>query len=92
MSYVSTTFTRACGSLYLGDEFTTKHQKNNPHDKYAIAVVAVDVESKSIVGHLPKEISKECCLFILHGGMITGIVEGRRCKTIEPCGGMDDTL
>lgn len=41
---------------YLWDEFTTKHQKNNPHDKYAIAVVPVDAKSKSIVGHLPKEI------------------------------------
>ena len=24
--------------LYLGGDFTTKHQRNNPHDKYAALV------------------------------------------------------
>ena len=24
---------------YLGDGFTTKHERNNPHDKYAVAVL-----------------------------------------------------
>ena len=49
---------------YLQDEFTTKHERHNPHDKYAVAVLPVDAEDKKVVGHLPKEISKECCLFI----------------------------
>ncbi len=73
---------------YLGDDFTTKYQKNNPHDKYAIAVLPVDAKVAKIVGHLPMEISKECC-FVLHGGTIAGEVTGRRRKTIEPCGGME---
>ena len=34
------------------------------------------------------EISKECCLFIHHGGSITDVVKGRRHKTLDPCGGM----
>ncbi len=74
---------------YLEDDFTTKHQRHNPHDKYAVAILPVDAKTKTIVGHLPKEISKECCLFILHGGTITGVVKGRRRKTLEPCGGME---
>ena len=37
---------------YLGDGFTTKHERNNPHDKYAVAVLPVDAKSKRTVGHL----------------------------------------
>ena len=35
------------------------------HDKHAVAVLPVDAKSKKIVGHLPREITKECCLFVL---------------------------
>ena len=69
---------------HLGEGFTTKHEQNNPHDKYAVAVLPVDAKSKRTVGHLPREISKECCLFILHGGTIPGVVKDRRRKTLEP--------
>ena len=31
---------------YLGDDFTTKHERNNPHDKYAVVVLSVDAKSK----------------------------------------------
>ncbi len=34
------------------DDFSTKHQRNSPHDKYAIAVLPVDVKVAKIVGHL----------------------------------------
>ena len=34
MSYVATTFTRTRPDPYLGDGFTTKHERNNPHNKY----------------------------------------------------------
>ena len=59
---------------YLGDGFTTKHKWNNPHNKYAVAVLPVDAKSNRTVGHLLREISKECYLFILHGGTISGVV------------------
>ena len=42
---------------YLGDEFATKHEKTNPHDKYAMAVLSVDAKVAKTVGHLPREIS-----------------------------------
>ena len=73
----------------LEDEFRTKHQKHNSHDKYAMAVVPVDAKVEMVVGHLPREIAKECCLFVYHGGSITGIVKGKRRRTKEPCGGME---
>ena len=36
--------------------------------------------TSTVVGHLPKEISKECCLFIHHGGSITGVVKAGGAK------------
>ena len=33
--------------LYLEDEFTTKHQRRNPH-KYAIAILLVDMKEKMV--------------------------------------------
>ena len=69
------------------DCFTTKHEKNNAHDKYAIAVLPVN-EEKIVVGHLSKEISKECCHSVLHDGSIVGEVTDRRCRTLEAYGGM----
>ena len=80
---------RVVWDTYLGDYFTTKHERNNHHDKYAVAVIQADSESSGIVGHLLRENSKICCLFLLHGGTITGTVTGRRRKTTEPCGGME---
>ena len=52
----------------MNDEFTTKHQRNDSHDKYAVAVRKTDAE---IVGHLPRELSKICCLLILHGLLVS---------------------
>ena len=38
-------------NLYLEDEFMTKHQRCNPHDKYAIAILRTNVyEDKIVVG------------------------------------------
>ena len=48
--------------------FKTKHQKHNPHDKYAVAAQPVDMKDKVVVWHFPKEISNKFCLFIHHGG------------------------
>ena len=38
---------------------------------HAVVVLSVDAKSKRKVGHMLREIFKECCLFILHGGMIS---------------------
>ena len=35
-----------CGSLYVDDSFTTKHESSNCHDKYAVAIVIISRESK----------------------------------------------
>ena len=67
----------------------TEHEHSNPHDKYVVAGLPVDSKTKNAVLHLPREVSKECCLFIYHKGTITGVVNGRRRKTFETCSGME---
>lgn len=42
--------TKACWiTLDMEDEFTMKHQKHNLQDKYAIAVLPMDVDMKEVV-------------------------------------------
>lgn len=77
------------GYLYVDDTFTTKHERGNSHDRYAIAVIPDDMKRKRVVGHLSREISKICCFFVLHGETIVGRVTGARRKTRAECGGME---
>ena len=44
----------------LGEELAVKQEPTNQHDKYAMAVV----QGKIIVGHVPREISKQFYRFI----------------------------
>ena len=74
---------------FIDDTFGTKHERGNSHDRYAMAVIPDDMKRKRVVGHLPREISKICCLFVLRGGIIAGRVTGTRRKTRAECGGME---
>ena len=71
----------------LEEKLATVKEKNNPHDKFAVAVVKDD----QIVGHMPKDISKLCASVLLSGGKInctvTGKRENKRKNGLEvPCG------
>ena len=74
---------------FIDDTFTTKHERGNAHDRYAMAVIPDDMKRKRMVGHLPREISKICYLFVLRGGAIVGRVTGAHRKTRAECGGME---
>jgi hypothetical protein len=47
---------------------------NNSSDRYAVAVK----KGGTIVGHLPRKITRLCCLFLRHGGTINCEVSGKR--------------
>ena len=53
----------------LNEVLSAKHERSNPHDRYAIAAFKRRPEflREQIVGHLPREISR----FIVHGGVVT---------------------
>ena len=58
----------------LDEKLATNKEKNNPHDRFAVAVVR-DVQ---IVGHEPKYISKLYASVLLSGGEINCAVTGKR--------------
>ena len=74
---------------FIDDTFSTKHERGNSHDRYAMAVIPDDIKRKRVCGHLPREISKIYCLFVLCEATIVGRVTGPRRKTRAECGGME---
>ena len=69
----------------IGDTFLLETEPTNIHDRYAVAV-KVD---GSIVGHVPKELSKTFYYFIRNGGVISGEVCGRRQRSSVPMKGLE---
>ncbi len=59
----------------VGERLTCVRDQSNQSDRYA---VAVNNSQETIVGHLPRKISKLCSLFIRRGGSIEAVVSGRR--------------
>ena len=72
---------------HVGEKAMTVREPGNSHDCYAIAVL--EDETLCTVGHLPREISKECFFFIRRGGVIGVEVTGPRQKSIQPDMGME---
>ena len=70
----------------LGEELQCQRERGNSSDLYAVAVL----KDRTIVGHLPRKISRICSLFMRRGGAITCLVNGRRKYSADlPQGGME---
>ena len=70
----------------FGEELQCQREIGNSSDLYAVAVV----KDSTIVGHLPRKISRICTLFMRRGGAITCLVNGRRKYSADlPQGGME---
>ena len=59
---------------FIGEELECKMEHENIHDLYAVAVTREDI----VVGHLPRNISTPCHLFLRKGGVILCVVNGAR--------------
>ena len=57
----------------LGERLVCKNEPGNPRDRYAVAVCKAGDE---IVGHLPRNISTMCLIFIRRTGIIYCTVSG----------------
>ena len=70
----------------LGEELQCQRETGNSSDLYAVAVV----KDSTIVGHLPRKISRICTLFMRRGGAIACLINGRRKYSADlPQGGME---
>ena len=68
-----------------GEILSTKKERNNPHDRFAVAVM----KDKLTVGHIPREISKICWFFLHKGGTIQCTVTGGRRRSLIEQGGLE---
>ena len=72
---------------FIGEKATTAREPGNQYDRYAVAVL--EDQTLCTVGHIPRDISKECSFFILRGGVIDVEVTGPRQKSTIPDMGME---
>ena len=59
----------------IGEELTCVRELGNMIDKYAVVVLR---DNSTVVGHLPRTLSRMCSLFLLCGGVIICGVTGAR--------------
>ena len=59
---------------FVGEELQCKIEHGNVHDIYVVAVIREDI----VVGHLPRNISTPCHLFLHKGGIISCVINGAR--------------
>ena len=58
----------------IGEELVCGREPTNMADRYAVAIL----KQESVIGHLPRKISKVCSLFLPRGGSIRCTVTGSR--------------
>jgi len=61
-------------SPVVGEDLICLPEPENSHDKYAIKIL----KNETVVGHVPKEISRFCCYALNSGGKMKATVCGRR--------------
>ena len=59
---------------YLNEELQLQREAGNEHDQHAVAVV----KSSTVVGHVPRTISRVCWFFLRRGQIICRITGHRR--------------
>ena len=70
----------------VGEVLACRREPSNASDRYAIAVL----KHGTIIGHLPRKISKMCSLFLRRGGSIRCTVTGSMRYSIDlPQGGLE---
>ena len=66
---------------------TTEREHGNPEDQYAVAVMKTGI---GVVGHIPREISKTCWMFLARDGTeILCRITGNRQRSVLLEGGLE---
>ena len=70
----------------LGEVLTCEREPDNASDRYAVAVK----KEGTVVGHLPRKLTRVCSLFLRWGGTVDCIVTGHgRYSADLPQGGLE---
>jgi len=74
----------------VGESLICEREVSNPHDTHAVAIKKTIEGTIKTVGHVPREISEICSIFIRRGGNIVCVVNGpRRYSADLPQGGLE---
>ena len=69
----------------IGENLICRREPTNERDRYAVAVT----KDGTVIGHLPRKVSRVCSLFLRRGGTIDCVVTGtRRYSADLPQGGL----
>ena len=82
---------RSTWTPVLHEQLITSQEHGNAEDRFAVAVSKVDASTAtpSIVGHLPREISRVCWYFLEHDGEIFCTVTGSKRRSPLVQGGLE---
>ena len=79
-----------------GEYLRIEREYGNVHDPFSISIRASsrgNVTSSNIVGHLPREISHFCHIYLNYGGALEGLVRDRKYQRSPiPKGGLEITI
>ena len=82
---VATTFIGKSGRQLL-ERYSCEREPRNAKDGYAVAVK----KDRTVIGHLPRKVSRVCSLFLRRGGSIHCTVTGRQRYSVDlPQGGLE---
>ena len=56
----------------IGEDLICRREPTNERDRYAVAVT----KNGTVIGHLPRKVSRVCSLFLRKGGTIDCVVTG----------------
>ena len=74
----------------IGESLICEREVGNAYDTHAVAIKKTIEGDIKIVGHIPREISDICSIFIRRGGSIVCVVNGsRRYSSDLPQGGLE---
>ena len=73
---------------FIGEDLEIERENGKSHDRFAIAIIKV-CPTRTIVGHIPREISKIIRHFLSHGGEGKCIVTARRRRSPLVQGGLE---
>ena len=84
---------RTVWTPHIGQCLRVEKEHNNIMDKYAIATILVgsveDSDAKTVIGHMPRELSKVLWYFMSHGGLIDCEITGKRQRSPLVQGGLE---
>ena len=79
--------TNICMLCLVGEEHATEQEHGNPEDQFAVAIVK---SGTGVVGHIPREISKTCWMFLARDGTeIKCTVTGMKQRSVLLEGGLE---